>query len=459
MVLKSNLHVMELSDLLQWIKMARKTGTCEFRRAEAVRRVYFRDGVIVACAANEPFLLLGQFLLAYGRATERAIDEAMRVQEQTGENLGAILVQSGAITREHLRRAIQAKAEETVFGLFDWPDATFEFEQDVAPGPDTMAIEIDIQSALLDGARRMDELKRIRETFKSQNVVLSRTDSEPDLQMIASPMGARLYDAIDGKRTLAEVLLHSRASSEFLACSFLLRLLEREVVAITGVRETSLSSQPLAVRADRIRQLVAHGEYAAALDLVDAGSLRVKPDDHLSLLIAKAEAGHIAQIYRSELPPHSYPVACGDVNTLRDQHLPAEQLFLLDLIDGSWDVRSIAWIAPMRKVDALRSLRSLLKNGHIRLSEAPAESAEVRRDDSLSVEATAVPAEGAIDDAIAGLDQAVCGAKAHPNAPDPARQDPSLPTRSDEPEADLAIGSGDLAIDETFLKRSRRSSS
>ena len=44
---------------------------------------------------------------------------------------------------------------------------------------------------------------------------------------------------------------------------------------------------------------------------------------------------------------------------------PLEQFFLLGRIDGSWNVKSIIQVSPMREVDALRTLTRMREAGMV----------------------------------------------------------------------------------------------
>ena len=57
--LEASFDVMEQPDLLQWLQSAKKSGVLRVASGATVRRIYFKDGGIVACMSNEPRLLLG----------------------------------------------------------------------------------------------------------------------------------------------------------------------------------------------------------------------------------------------------------------------------------------------------------------------------------------------------------------------------------------------------------------
>ena len=387
---------MELSDLLQWLGSARKTGECVVRRDATTRHVYLRDGRIVGASSNEPHLLLGQFLVAHGRIDENVLLQCMRLQEAAGRSLGTLLVEAGHLTQIELEQAVRAKTQETVYGLFDWGEARFRFEQGRRPPRDTVRLDLPVESVTLEGVRRLDEMNRIRKQLPSRQVVLHRTNRAPDPPTVASYLGRNLYDSLDGKRTLAEIVLACRVS-EYDACSFLVRLLERGIIRVGEIAGIE-RGEPLApASVEHLWELVAAGEYDDALEYIERHALRRNADRSLEMLIAKAESGFLAEAYRTRIPPDSVPTRVPPPDA-PSEPLGSEELFLLDIIDDAWDVRALTWIAPLRKVDVVRGLIRLRRAGQIELRVPPGVGAtEEAKSSVASVETPAglVPRYGA----------------------------------------------------------------
>jgi len=367
--LESSLSVMALPDLLQWVEMAKKTGLCRFTRGAIFRQVFFRNGQIVACSSNEPHLLLGQFLIAHGRIDELTLQTYMDLQQRTRRSLGELLIRAGKITDHVLQRLIVAKAEETIFGLFDWPDGTFRFDPDCPPQKDSMKIELDVHSVLMEGARRFDELNMIREAFPSPNAVLHKTDRDPDAPTVASFMGQKLYEAVNGERTLAEIVLLCR-TSEFLACSFLLTLVQRGLVRVGETRQEARPSSPEIDVADALAELVEQSEFEKAVDLIEDLGIKPEQDEALAKLIAEAESGFLAHAYDTTTAPDAVPHRSTEKSASQDDGLSPEALLLLEMINGTWDVRSLVWIVPMRTIDVIRGLIQLVRAGFVELQPA-----------------------------------------------------------------------------------------
>jgi hypothetical protein len=203
---------MPLTDLLQWLGTARKSGVLEVERHKVVKRIHFRDGAIVACSTQDPPEWLGHFLLSRGRITEDTLRTARARQEETHQFLGQILVEMRAISSAELRRQLEAKTEETIYGLFDWDNAEFRFDAQVEEDPNTFETHVRVEDVLLRGLKRFDEMKRIRTVFYDPGIVLTKTGRKPPLEVTQHRAASRIFEAVDGERTVADILLEVHGS-------------------------------------------------------------------------------------------------------------------------------------------------------------------------------------------------------------------------------------------------------
>jgi hypothetical protein len=412
---------MTLCDLLQWASVNRKSGVLELERNKVCRRIEFRNGWICACSSDDPPSRLGQFLLARGKITRDRLSEALARQESSGGNLGLILLDLGALNQKELAAQIAAKAEETIQGLFDWEDAVFRFHDGATLEPNQIEVSLSVDDILLKGIQHHDELNRIRDVFPSSGVVLKRTGRPVPKELLGPNMARRIFESIDGEKTLAELLLHVHGS-EFLVIKLLHALYRGGLVMIKEARpaepnastlldpppvmerppadnwegfgpeefanldldpserrqfprqgggeSTRSSVSELDAEVEVARRLLKRDEHEAALELLNA-SYRAHPDEgYLRRLIAKAEADYIDSAQRHGLSYDLVPVPARSADGSLPQGLGPQESFLISLLDGRADIRTILWLAPLREVDVLRSLRQLRDRGLIEINEA-----------------------------------------------------------------------------------------
>ena len=232
MGLYGNIDTMSVTELFEWVNRGRKSGTLEVERDKIVKRIMVREGRVVGCSSNAPTTLLGQFLLSRGKITRQVLSEAMRLHEQSSTNLGETLIEMGAISLADQDAFIDNKIEETIFGLFDWPEAVFRFYTDALPDPNALVVDLGIREILERGDRRTDERERSNQAITDPGVVLRRTGGSSPPELEGHVAARRIYELIDGKKTVAEILLHSHAP-EFLVTKFLTVLIQARAVEVS----------------------------------------------------------------------------------------------------------------------------------------------------------------------------------------------------------------------------------
>jgi hypothetical protein len=118
------------------------------------------------------------------------------------------------------------------------------------------------------------------------------------------------------------------------------------------------------------RRLLNRGDFDAALEILDRAYRAQPGDEALRRLLAEAEAAFIEKAYRHYLPPAKHVVLTKSMASLTAERLSPTEFFLLSRIDnGTWDVRSIIQITPLREVDVLRTLKKMRENGVIELRD------------------------------------------------------------------------------------------
>ena len=414
MPIQGSLATMSLTELLQWLGNAGKTGTLSIERNKVVKRILVREGRVIACASQEPSDMLGHFLVSRGKISEETLRRALKLQETRKVHLGRILVDSGALTEEDLRFLLEDKSQETIFGLFDWDDAEFRFTDGETADSNIFAVNMRVDDILLRGAQRWDEIQRFRTVFNNPGIVLRHTSRQPPADVFRNRMAKRIFESINGERTVAEILLHAH-SSEYIVTKFLYELHRAGVAEIAGVKEieatpvadnvllppeeellpTDRPPQPVVAPAaaapsrgspappqavveegdlEFARRLLNRGEFDSALEILDRAYKAQPGDEALRRLLAEAEASFVEKAYRHYLPPAKIVTLATSVEALTAEKLSPTEFFLLSRIDGTWDVKSIIQITPIREVDVLRTLKRMREKGLIDLKDPVAAS-------------------------------------------------------------------------------------
>ena len=382
--LSGQLTTMSLPDLLQWASRGQKTGTLLIRDERVSKKIHFLAGLIIGSSSTDPGDYLGQVLLSEGLITEEHLREAMELQARSKVMLGRLLVQRGLVTEERVAAVLRHKAEETIYSLFLWADGTFEFHEGELPPSEQVRIKVQVEEVLLEGVRRYDTSRKIREVLPDNGVVLARTAVPLPADIAAKRFPSRLYGLVDGRRTLADIVLEAH-SSEFNVCQVLYILVQRGYAAIAAAgagaaAPRAASPAGTAVPAEiapvleEARACMSRGDAEEALGLLESAREAGARSADLHALVEEAERYFIERAYRHYLPPGKVPVLKRPLESLVNESLSPAEMFLVTRVNGAWDLRSIVSISPLREVEALRALKRLRERGVIDLQDPPAQA-------------------------------------------------------------------------------------
>lgn len=203
MEFSGRLAAFPIADLLSWAHNDRRSGSLVVRRSGSEKRVYFRDGDVVACLSSDPAEFFGQFLLAQGYVDEAGLVRALTVCQKDGLLLGAALARLGLMKAAEVAETLRTHVEDQVCELFLWKSGIFYFTNETLPDAQVLPEPLRAGGGLaLEGSRRADEHARLRRLFVHDNIVLKR--GEKPLAG-AGPLERRILEQVDGERSLLEL--------------------------------------------------------------------------------------------------------------------------------------------------------------------------------------------------------------------------------------------------------------
>ena len=371
MSFSGNLRTMPFSDLLQFLSANTVNGTLQVRHHQIVKVINFEKGRIVSSSSSDPREYLGHFLVSQGLINEEELRIAMEVQRNSKMLLGKVLVMGGKVNEEEMMRLLRLKSEETVYSLFLWDEGDFTFYHDEILEKLFIRISLDPQGIIFEGVLRRDEWVRIREVFPHNNVVLEKIPGHQAKLEELDGISRSLYDLVDGNRNIEDLVLATH-SVDYNACRALHSLYDigllriKKVLGAPAERKSLGGDYSTSTILNLGKESMEKGRFEEALELlrqINPGVPNYDGEVASLLLIAEKEA--VEEIYSKVLPPESIVQLLMPFNQVAHAGLTPEEGFLLSRIDGSWDVRSILSVTPIKEVDALRLMKKLLERGII----------------------------------------------------------------------------------------------
>jgi len=362
MGLKGDLATMGLEDIFQWLAVGKKTGILELIGFLHTKRVSFHEGRVTGVWSTDPREYLGQYLLAFSRITEEQLREALAAQEDENQLLGRILISRQLITEAEIRRIVQLKVDESIFDVFLWEVGNFEFHDGAPPPQKAVLLNLDVTGIVLEGARRMDEWKRIKKIIKGGDAVLDAI-SEAIAEML--PLAAEDADVLsrlDGIKSVDQLVIEMRAT-DFKINKLLFDLHEKGMVRVvhSGGRLGERSSLQL----QRARQLVEKQKLQEA-----QVELKILLQEQPRL----QEATRMLEVVEHLLEDVSIdetlvPELAVSIEELMQAQLGPNEAFLATRVNGVWSIKDITSISPFAYEECMAIFAKLLKRGILKVQK------------------------------------------------------------------------------------------
>ena len=177
MALKGNLRDFTITQLLNLINLARKTGVLIVEGPSETLYFFFRDGKLACAQSSQEDNCLATVLHQANRLTaaqHRAIKE--RAVKMSDKELGLLLINANTISQQDILACIQNHYSALLNRLFTWPDGLFRFENDLPPPGDKIPARISLENIIIEGARRLQEREQLQDEIPSLDMAVKFVD-------------------------------------------------------------------------------------------------------------------------------------------------------------------------------------------------------------------------------------------------------------------------------------------
>lgn len=206
MAIKGSLKEASLPDVLQLLSMGEKTGVLNVTDRNNFGNIYLQKGKVVYSTLVNRMDRIGDLLLRDKKITEVQLRDAVKHQQsgQQNKRLGEILVEMNAITAGEMERYLRIQIEDTIYTMLNWDDGFFHFEPDQSLDS-KLNVALPTNDLLLEGARKVDEWKSIKDIIPSPKAILAYKNKEKLQHIDVPPTFQPLMNSIDGEKSIEEM--------------------------------------------------------------------------------------------------------------------------------------------------------------------------------------------------------------------------------------------------------------
>ncbi len=358
--IKGSLELMALADAMQFIAASGETGALRITNYKESKKVYFKNGKIIATASDNPNEYLGQLLIAHGKITEKGLKEAIEAQEEKKMMLGKILVEEGIVKEAQMKFFIKTKIEESIYDAFTWEEGEYEFIPGEEIELEMLEVELDVNPIILEAARRVDEWARIRSIIPTRDYIPVIVFDVIVEALPLSPNHAKLLRAINGKKSVENIAMEFR-SPEFYVFKNLFECYQKGFIKFKKPEEIDLSMAKKALK-NKILKLIEDGSLIKAHSLIEVLSYKYK-DTKMSNDLNQLLQKKVEEILGDG---NKVPKLTKTINEIAGMSFSPEEGFLISRVNGTWDINSIVKISPIKEHKARIIFAELFLKGIIK---------------------------------------------------------------------------------------------
>jgi len=176
MALRGNLRDFTITQILNLINLARKTGTLIVEGPSEAAQVSFREGKLAYAHIGQEDNSLASILHKSRKINTgqfKAIQ--LRTNQISDKELGLLLINAGYVSQEDILVNLQQYFTEVVHRLFSWVEGVFRFENDILPPDNQINIRLDLENLIIEGSRQMREWEQLQDEIPSLDMALKFT--------------------------------------------------------------------------------------------------------------------------------------------------------------------------------------------------------------------------------------------------------------------------------------------
>jgi hypothetical protein len=183
MALKGNLRDFSLTQLLNLINLARKTGALSIDASGQQAQIWFKEGGLVLASLGGQDGHLARMLFKAGKLSQEQTRLILSKASTTNDKrLGMMLIEAGHVTQEDILQSVRQHTQDVVFQIFTWSEGMFRFEPNVLPPQDRIVVPIKLENIIMEGTRRLKEWEQLQNELPNLDMALRFTD-RPDASL------------------------------------------------------------------------------------------------------------------------------------------------------------------------------------------------------------------------------------------------------------------------------------
>ncbi len=259
MALKGRLEDFGITQLLNLINLARKTGTLYLEGGQKDAYLCFREGKLIYAAMED---IEHSLLAILQRAGIFTADQVKVIQanlpNKSDEAIAKILITGKRLQHQVVVKNVRDYVLDLVYQIFSWNEGTFRFEPSKLPIQGKITTSIALENVIMEGSRRLKEWERLQDELPDLDIALKFAErpTTPLRDINLSVAEWRVISFINPRNTIRQIA-QSNNMSEVQIRRIVYSLLQAGLVEV--IRPPRPVAQPSAPQAEGGQKVAAPG--------------------------------------------------------------------------------------------------------------------------------------------------------------------------------------------------------
>ena len=181
MALQGNLQDFTVTQLLNLVNLANKSGALIIQGPNEGARLIFRQGKLahaqLASNADSPHGSLPEVLHRAEKINDAQLNTLRnRAMGMSDKELGLLLINAGYVTQGDILESLQASYVSIIQQLFTWVEGRFKFDPSQDVPDNKIPVRIALEDLIIQGSRQMAEWEQLNFEIPNLDMALAFTD-------------------------------------------------------------------------------------------------------------------------------------------------------------------------------------------------------------------------------------------------------------------------------------------
>jgi hypothetical protein len=208
MALQGNLRDFSITQLLNLIHLARKTGTLIIDQSGNLISLYFLEGKFSYAQDGNEHVSLAYIL---HKTHKLSVQQFRLIKERASgmedKELGLLLINGNYLNQREIISSLQSYYISILQDLFDRSEGSFTFKNQIKPPNGRIIVRINLENIIIEGTRRMREFEHLLDEIPTLEMALKFTD-RPDANIRNVNLSVnewRVVSYINPKNTMRQI--------------------------------------------------------------------------------------------------------------------------------------------------------------------------------------------------------------------------------------------------------------